>query len=179
MALPGSLGNAADSALTYASGALASGLPAVRSFLEGTLADLLRQWRTDTRLYTLASASRTHPLPADLMVESFVLHDAVTDDGEGVYASTLSIPGGLEMTTSRDVLEAMSLGAGPRRVFVSLGYASWAKGQLESEITENAWLTVEADPAIIFEAPVDQRYERAMGLLGLQPWMLSRDAGHA
>ena len=109
----------------------------------------------------------------------FVLHDAVTDDGEGVYASTLSIPGGLEMTTSRDVLEAMSLGAGPRRVFVSLGYASWAKGQLESEITENAWLTVEADPAIIFEAPVDQRYERAMGLLGLQPWMLSRDAGHA
>ncbi|MBA4194289.1 MAG: YqgE/AlgH family protein [Comamonadaceae bacterium] len=109
----------------------------------------------------------------------FVLHDAVTDDGEGVYASTLSIPGGLEMTTSRDVLEAMSLGAGPRRVFVSLGYASWAKGQLESEITENAWLTVEADPAIIFEAPVNQRYERAMGLLGLQPWMLSRDAGHA
>ena len=109
----------------------------------------------------------------------FVLHDAVSDDGEGVYASTLSIPGGLEMTTSRDVLEAMSLGAGPRRVFVSLGYASWAKGQLESEITENAWLTVEADPAIIFEAPVDQRYERAMGLLGLQPWMLSRDAGHA
>lgn len=109
----------------------------------------------------------------------FVLHDAVSDDGEGVYASTLSIPGGLEMTTSRDVLEAMALGAGPRRVFVSLGYASWAKGQLESEITENAWLTVEADPAIIFDAPVDQRYERAMALLGLQPWMLSRDAGHA
>ncbi|MGC4367820.1 YqgE/AlgH family protein [Hydrogenophaga sp. R2] len=109
----------------------------------------------------------------------FVLHDAVSDDGEGVYASTLSIPGGLEMTTSRDVLEAMALGAGPRRVFVSLGYASWAKGQLESEITENSWLTVEADPAIIFDAPVDQRYERAMALLGLQPWMLSRDAGHA
>ena len=109
----------------------------------------------------------------------FVLHDAVSDDGEGVYASTLSIPGGLEMTTSRDVLEAMALGAGPRRVFVSLGYASWAKGQLESEITENSWLTVEADPTIIFDAPVDQRYERAMALLGLQPWMLSRDAGHA
>lgn len=109
----------------------------------------------------------------------FVLHDAVSDDGEGVYASTLSIPGGLEMTTSRDVLEAMALGAGPKRVFVSLGYASWAKGQLESEISENAWLTVEADPSIIFEAPVEQRYERAMALLGLQPWMLSRDAGHA
>jgi len=83
MALPASLGNAAGSVLNSVSAnissGLASGLPAARSFLEGTLADLLRQWRTDTRLYTLASASRTHPLPADLMVESFVLHDAVSE----------------------------------------------------------------------------------------------------
>ena len=77
----------------------------------------------------------------------FVLHEAVSGEGESVYASTLSIPGGLEMTTSKDVLEAMASGAGPRRVFVSLGYASWGQGQLESEITENSWLTVEADPS--------------------------------
>ena len=109
----------------------------------------------------------------------FVLHEAVSGEGESVYASTLSIPGGLEMTTSKDVLEAMASGAGPRRVFVSLGYASWGQGQLESEITENSWLTVEADPAVIFDAPVAERYERAMALLGLQPWMLSPDAGHA
>jgi putative transcriptional regulator len=109
----------------------------------------------------------------------FVLHEAVSGEGESVYASTLSIPGGLEMTTSKDVLEAMASGAGPRRVFVSLGYASWGQGQLESEITENSWLTVEADPSLIFDAPVSERYERAMGLLGLQPWMLSPDAGHA
>ena len=83
------------------------------------------------------------------------------------------------MTTSKDVLEAMASGAGPRRVFVSLGYASWGQGQLESEITENSWLTVEADPSLIFDAPVAERYERAMALLGLQPWMLSPDAGHA
>jgi putative transcriptional regulator len=99
--------------------------------------------------------------------------------GESVYASTLSIPGGLEMTTSKDVLEAMSSGAGPRKVFVTLGYASWGQGQLESEITENSWLTVEADPSLIFDVPVSERYERAMALLGLQPWMLSPDAGHA
>jgi len=73
----------------------------------------------------------------------------------------------------------MSSGAGPRKVFVTLGYASWAQGQLESEITENSWLTVAADPAVIFDAPVHERYERAMALLGLQPWMLSPDAGHA
>lgn len=109
----------------------------------------------------------------------FVLHEAVSGEGESVYASTLSIPGGLEMTTSKDVLEAMASGAGPRRVFVSLGYASWGQGQLESEITENSWLTVEADPNLIFDTPVAERYERAMGLLGLQPWMLSPDAGHA
>jgi putative transcriptional regulator len=110
----------------------------------------------------------------------FVLHEAIDSaEGESIYASTLAIPGGLEMTTSKDVLEAMSSGAGPRKVFVTLGYASWAQGQLESEITENSWLTVAADPALIFDAPVNERYERAMALLGLQPWMLSPDAGHA
>ncbi|MBS3995719.1 MAG: YqgE/AlgH family protein [Hydrogenophaga sp.] len=110
----------------------------------------------------------------------FVLHEAIEGgQGESVYASTLSIPGGLEMTTSKDVLEAMASGAGPRKVFVTLGYASWGEGQLESEITENSWLTVEADPSVIFDAPVAERYERAMALLGLQPWMLSPDAGHA
>jgi putative transcriptional regulator len=110
----------------------------------------------------------------------FVLHEAMEGgEGESVYASTLSIPGGLEMTTSKDVLEAMASGAGPRKVFVTLGYASWAQGQLESEITENSWLTVEAHPSLIFDTPVAERYERAMALLGLKPWMLSPDAGHA
>jgi putative transcriptional regulator len=73
----------------------------------------------------------------------------------------------------------MAAGAGPRKVFVSLGYASWGEGQLESEITENSWLTVEADPKVIFDTPVEERYDRAMALLGLQAWMLSPDAGHA
>ena len=109
----------------------------------------------------------------------FVLHEAIEpQDGGEVFASTLSIPGGLEMTTSRDVLEAMASGGGPRRVFVSLGYSAWGQGQLESEISENSWLTVEADPRLIFETPVDERYTQAMALLGLQPWMLSPEAGH-
>lgn len=98
---------------------------------------------------------------------------------ESVYASTMTIPGGLEMTTSKDVLEALSTGAGPKRVLISLGYAAWGEGQLESELAENSWLTVGADPAIIFDTPIDERYERAMALLGLQSWMLSSEAGHA
>jgi putative transcriptional regulator len=113
----------------------------------------------------------------------FVLHDPMVldnkDKDEAIYASTLSVPGGLAMTTSRDVLEALSNGSGPRRVLVTLGYASWGEGQLESEIGENSWLTVEADASVIFDTPLEQRYERALSLLGLQPWMLSPDAGHA
>jgi putative transcriptional regulator len=89
------------------------------------------------------------------------------------------IPGGLEMTTSKDVLEAISIGAGPRKVLVSLGYAAWGEGQLESEISENSWLTVAANNSVIFDTPVAQRYEQALLLLGLELWMLSPDAGHA
>ena len=109
----------------------------------------------------------------------FVLHECMLAGGEAVYASTMTIPGGLEMTTSRDVLEALSSGAGPRKVFVSLGYSAWGEGQLESEISDNSWLTVEADLALIFDTPVEQRYDKALLLLGLQSWMLSPEAGHA
>ena len=108
----------------------------------------------------------------------FVLHESMMPGLESVYASTMSIPGGLEMTTSKDVLEALSTGAGPRKVFVSLGYSAWGEGQLESEISDNSWLTVAADIDVIFDTPVAERYDRAMGLLGLQSWMLSPDAGH-
>ena len=113
----------------------------------------------------------------------FVLHDplfaAEDKPEESFYASTLTIPGGLEMTTSRDVLEAIAVGAGPQRVFLSLGYSAWGEGQLESELKENSWLTVDADHALIFGAPVDQRYDRALALLGLESWMISTQAGHA
>jgi putative transcriptional regulator len=113
----------------------------------------------------------------------FVLHEPFFADADkpadSVYASTMSIPGGLEMTTSKDVLEALSTGAGPRRVLVSLGYAAWGEGQLESELSENSWLTVAANYSVIFDTPVAQRYEQALRLLGLELWMLSPDVGHA
>ena len=114
----------------------------------------------------------------------FVLHDPMSrqrgdETSEPAYASTLSIPGGLEMTTSKDVLEALSTGAGPKRVLITLGYAAWAQGQLESELAENSWLTVEADDHVIFDTPIEHRYDSALALLGLQAWMLSPQAGHA
>ena len=113
----------------------------------------------------------------------FVLHEPVFSESEkpeqSLYASTLSIPGGLEMTTSKDVLEALATGSGPRRVLVSLGYSAWGEGQLETELGENSWLTVDADQAIIFDTPVKERYDKALGLLGLQAWMISSQVGHA
>jgi putative transcriptional regulator len=115
----------------------------------------------------------------------FVLHDPMSHANsksgqpESAYASTLAIPGGLEMTTSKDVLEALSTGAGPKRVLITLGYAAWAQGQLESELAENSWLTVGADEQVIFDTPIELRYDSALALLGLQAWMLSPQAGHA
>ena len=113
----------------------------------------------------------------------FVLHEPVYSDRDrpeaSLYASTMVIPGGLEMTTSRDVLEAIATGAGPRKVLVSLGYSAWGEGQLETEIKENSWLTVDAKNSIIFDTPVAQRYDQALALLGLQAWMISPHAGSA
>ena len=109
----------------------------------------------------------------------FVLHEKL-GEGASPYNSTLEIPeSGLEMTTSKDVLEAMAGGAGPKKVLITLGYSGWQAGQLEDELGRNGWLTVDADPAVIFETPIEKRYERALSLLGFDPRMLSQEAGHA
>jgi putative transcriptional regulator len=108
----------------------------------------------------------------------FVLHERLSDEVAG-YSSTMSIPGGLEMTTSKDVLEALSNGAGPKKILVTLGYSGWQAGQLEDELGRNGWLTVDADPSVIFDTPIEKRYDRALSLLGFDPRMLSQEAGHA
>ncbi|MEY4564502.1 MAG: hypothetical protein RLZZ618_3779 [Pseudomonadota bacterium] len=111
----------------------------------------------------------------------FVLHERLGGEaGEGGhYNSSLQIPGGLEMTTSKDVLEALSHGAGPKKILVTLGYSGWSAGQLEEELGRNGWINVNAEPGIIFDTPVEQRYDRALSLLGIDPRMLSQEAGHA
>jgi len=103
----------------------------------------------------------------------FVLHAPIGD-----YTSSLKV-GELALTTSRDVLQAVAAGEGPSRMLVTLGYAGWAAGQLESELAENAWLTVSADPRVIFDTPPGERYPAALGLLGVDPLMLADSAGHA
>ena len=111
----------------------------------------------------------------------FVLHERLGgEEGEGGhYNSSLQIPGGLEMTTSKDVLEALSSGAGPKRILVTLGYSGWGAGQLEDEMGRNDWINVKAERGIIFDTPVEQRYDKALSLLGIDAGMLSQEAGHA
>jgi len=111
----------------------------------------------------------------------FVLHERVEGgaDEAAAYNSSLKVEGGLEMTTSKDVLEAISSGSGPKKVLVTLGYSGWAAGQLEEEMSKNGWINVEAEPGIIFDTPVGERYGKALSLLGIDAVMLSSDAGHA
>jgi putative transcriptional regulator len=103
----------------------------------------------------------------------FVLHAPAGD-----YSSSIKL-GGMALTTSRDVLQAVAEGNGPARMLVTLGYAGWGAGQLESEMAQNAWLSVGADDSIIFDVPPEDRYPAALKLLGIDPVMLAGDAGHA
>ncbi len=135
--------------------------------------------KVELTLHTAALAEQPVYFGGPVQTErGFVLHEKI-GNADSPYNSTLSIPGGLEMTTSKDVLEALSHGGGPKRLLITLGYSGWGAGQLEDEIGRNGWLNVDAAPEIIFDTPVDQRYGRAISLLGIDPNMLSQDAGHA
>ncbi len=104
----------------------------------------------------------------------FVLHAPL-----GQFSSMMQVTDQIALTTSRDILEAVALGAGPERILVTLGCSGWGAGQLEQEIARNGWLTVYADPNIIFDLPVEERFHAAMRLLGIDPMMLAGEAGHA
>ena len=100
-------------------------------------------------------------------------------DTPGNWQSTLRINDKLALTTSKDILEAMGEGRGPRNVIVTLGYAGWDQGQLEHEMTENTWLTVPASEHILFDLPPEERLPAAMALLGVDYASLVENAGHA
>ncbi len=104
----------------------------------------------------------------------FVLHAPIKN-----YSSTLKVTEQIAMTTSKDVLEEVAHGNGPRRLLVSLGCSGWSAGQLESEIVLNGWLTVAADPVIIFDMPIAERFAAAVNLLGISPFMLTLESGRA
>jgi len=104
----------------------------------------------------------------------FVIHEP-----HGQWEATLKVSESVGVTTSRDVLAAVAAGTGPERCFVALGYAGWTAGQLEDELKSNAWLSTPADSRIIFETPVELRWQAAAKLIGVDLTLLSGDTGHA
>lgn len=104
----------------------------------------------------------------------FVLHD-----GGSRWESTLPITDELSLTTSRDILEAMASGEGPENAVVALGCAGWGAGQLEQELTDNDWLTAPADAELLFEVPLEARWEAAAGRIGVDFAHLAGYSGRA
>jgi putative transcriptional regulator len=133
------------------------------------------------------SAERGEPLSSDLMdmdvhvggpVETgrgFVLHSSDYFAAD----STLPIDDSVSLTATIDILKAIAGGTGPNRAILALGYAGWRPGQLESEIQANGWLHCPSDLDLLFDRDLDQKYERAMSKLGIDPSHLVSDAGHA
>jgi putative transcriptional regulator len=93
--------------------------------------------------------------------------------------ATLRIDDGICLTATVDILKAIARGSGPKRAILALGYAGWAPGQLETEIQGNGWLHCDADQDLIFGSDVEDKYARALRKIGIDPGMLSNDAGHA
>jgi putative transcriptional regulator len=105
----------------------------------------------------------------------FVLHSS----DYFIANATLKINDGVCLTTTVDILKAIAKGNGPKHAILALGYAGWRPGQLETEIQDNGWLHCDADSELIFGEDVDDKYDRALRKIGIDPGMLSNEAGHA
>ena len=139
---------------------------------EYTLGDVLAQMQIETddeslRNQIVLAGGPVHP------ERGFVLHDG------GDWDSTLAIADNLRLTTSRDILEAMARGEGPAQVIVALGCAGWGAGQLEHELGENSWLTAPSDAELLFDLPLEQRWQAAAGRIGVDMTRMADYAGHA
>lgn len=141
--------------------------------IEMRLADLFE--RVDIALTAPLLADRPVYFGGPVQTErGFVLHRPAQG-----WHSTLKVGEDMGLTSSRDILEAIGKEGAPSDVLVTLGYAGWDAGQLETELMQNAWLTMPADPSIIFDVPPQDRFDAAMKRLGISFLNLSEVAGHA
>ncbi|WP_462159101.1 YqgE/AlgH family protein [Pseudoalteromonas sp. GB56] len=95
------------------------------------------------------------------------------------YSSSQSLSSDIMITTSKDVLASLTTSDAPQDFIITLGYSGWSEGQLEKELLENSWLVIEADPKIIFNTPINERWHKALALVGIDADRLSLEAGHA
>jgi len=142
------------------------GLPAV------TFEELLTQMEVD-----ISEIHNQIPIHYGGPVEvgrGFVLHSS-----DYLSDSTVLIENGFAMTATLDILRAMAVNEGPRQTLLALGYVGWNSGQLEHEIQENGWLTIDANPELIFGSDLDNKWREALATLGIDPAGLSFEIGHA
>jgi putative transcriptional regulator len=148
-------------------------------FVDELLGDLVVTKSTDKAPKELGqkSANNHRPVFAGGPVQidrGFILHDS-----DKHWDSTHIIDNDLKLTTSEDILLAMAQGKGPKNTLVALGYAGWAAGQLEQEISANTWLTVPYEADIIFDTPIEQRWQNAATKIGIDLHLISNQTGHA
>jgi len=136
-------------------------------------ADLLKQLKIKTG--PCASKIRVHVGGPVEYGRGFVLHSGDYD----ASTSTLDVPGGFGMTATLDILEDISKGQGPQSCILAMGYAGWGPGQLEDEIVHNGWLTCDAPNEIVFGSKDDAKWQAALQSMGIDPLLLSAEAGRA
>jgi len=137
----------------------------------------LRTMLTQMKLPTPAESLSGRPVLAGGPVSTdrgFVLHTPMTG-----FHSSLRLAPELMVTTSLDILSTLGTAAAPDQYLVALGYAGWEAGQLEQELLDNSWLTIPADPELLFKVPLKDRWQTAAGRLGIDVWQLAPEAGHA
>lgn len=150
----------------------AMGLVVNRALEQISLAELLQQLEIDaTAVDDKIAVNFGGPVETG---RGFVLHSP-----DYMREGTLVVTEGVSLTATVDILKAIASGSGPRRHLLALGYAGWGPGQLDSEILANGWLHVDADEELVFGPALDQKWDRAMAKLGINPMLLSDAAGHA
>jgi len=141
--------------------------------LELSLGEVFDQLSLETAAPAMAAQPVLRGGPVQVE-RGFVLHSP-----GGNWDSTVAVSDTIHLTTSQDILGALARGTGPDRALMALGYAGWGAGQLEMEISANAWLSVPATDALVFDTPFEARWAAAAGLLGINLATISPEAGHA
>ena len=142
--------------------------------LDVTVADLLNQLQIEFDKKSPVARSAVcagGPVQSD---RGFVLHSP-----KAGYSSSLELNDGLMVTTSKDILMDLTTSAAPEKFMLALGYAGWTAGQLEQEMADNSWLVIPADNSIIFDFSHAEKWQTATGKMGIKPWQLTTEAGHA
>lgn len=147
--------------------------------IDVTVASMLKQVQIDLPIASQTTHSKSldepvlngGPVAED---RGFIIHKP-----KDKYQSSIKITDNVMVTTSKDILAVLGTDAQPENYLVALGYSGWSAGQLESELADNSWLTVEADTSIIFDTPVEERWSSAVAKLGIDIAQLSSDVGHA